>query len=40
MACGVSICPELYLPNNQKISKPVAYIICNYWPTYDKDKKR
>ncbi len=38
IACGVSICPELYLPNNQKISKPVAYIVCNYWPTYDKDE--
>lgn len=34
MACGVSICPSLSLPDGNSIS-PAAFIVCDYWPSFD-----
>ena len=36
MACGVSICPSLSLPNGDSVS-PAAFIVCDYWPSFDAD---
>ena len=39
MACGVSICPSLPLNDKDNtIVNNAAFIVCNYWPSFDKDE--
>ena len=34
MACGVSICPNLYFANNDEYISNTAFIVCDYWPSF------
>eukprot|EP01083_Nonionella_stella_P089958 251283_1 len=40
MACGVSLCPSLHFPDDDRIDtiSNAVFIVCNYWPSYDKDE--
>lgn len=34
MACGVSICPNLYFEDNNEYISNSAFIVCDYWPSF------